>query len=193
MSTRTLTTLLALSALLNVFLATRVGSPRSASEGPANTAAALSTHASTTPHKSGESHPFIRVVDGDTVVVGFSDHSEYVRLIGIDSPEPNDPGGPECYATEATAHLRDLARSGTVALFFDPSQGERDTYGRLLAYVKTPDGTDLGERMVRDGYAREYTYDTEHPYEQVNAYRGAEREAAAAQRGLWAPKACVAS
>lgn len=191
MSIRTLTLLLALSVVLNVFLAIRADSPRPASESAANTAAALSSHASTTAYESGGSHPFIRVVDGDTAVVGFAGRSEYVRLIGIDSPEPNDPGGPECYATEATAHLRDLAHTGTVVLFFDPSQGERDTYGRLLAYVQTPDGTDLGERMVRDGYAHEYTYDTEHPYERTSTYHEAEREAAAAQRGLWAPEACV--
>lgn len=192
MSTRTLATLLTLSVALNVFLATRIGSPRASSESLANTAAALGSRASTTAYENGGSHPFIRVVDGDTVVVGFAGRSEYVRLIGIDSPEPNDPGGPECYATEATAHLRDLAHTGTVVLFFDPVQGERDTYGRLLAYVQIPDGTDLGERMVRDGYAREYTYDTEHPYERVRTYHEAEREAASAQRGLWAPNACLA-
>lgn len=45
-------------------------------------------------YKSGQTYPLMRVVDGDTVVVGFENKTEYVRLIGINAPEPNDPGGP---------------------------------------------------------------------------------------------------
>ncbi|MBP9760260.1 MAG: thermonuclease family protein [Candidatus Pacebacteria bacterium] len=148
------------------------------------------TPASTTSeHVSGTTYPFIRVVDGDTVVVGVEGKSEYVRLIGIDSPEPNDPDGPECYATEATEHIKDLARTGTVVLHFDPTQGYRDTYGRLLAYIGLPDGTDLGLAMVRDGYAREYTYNQ--PYERQTTYKEAEEQATTNKSGLWAEGACA--
>jgi micrococcal nuclease len=134
-------------------------------------------------------YPFIRVVDGDTIVAGVNGTSEFVRIIGIDSPEPNDPGGPECYATEATEHLKELARTGTIVLVPDQTQGSRDKYGRLLAYVELPDGTDLGEAMVRDGYAREFTYDR--PYDRRGTYVAAEKEAIVTEAGLWSADTCI--
>lgn len=133
-------------------------------------------------------YPLIRVIDGDTIAVLINNQEQHVRLIGIDAPEPNDPGGPECYAEEATRHLRDLARTGVVTLVFDASQGERDMYERLLAYVEYPQGTDLGEAMLRNGYATEYTYDK--PYDRVELYRAAEAEAVETQSGLWSDEAC---
>jgi len=137
---------------------------------------------------SGESYPLMRIVDGDTMIVGFSGTTEYVRLIGIDSPEQHDPGGVECYATEATAHMQELAQTGLVVLHFDESQGTRDSYGRLLAYVELPDGTDLGEMMLADGYAREFTYAA--AYERQSTYKAAEASAIENQTGLWADTAC---
>jgi endonuclease YncB( thermonuclease family) len=138
--------------------------------------------------ESGQSYPLMRIVDGDTVIVGYNGTTEYVRLIGIDSPEQHDPGGAECYATEATSHLQELAQTGLVILNFDASQGNRDSYGRLLAYVELPDGTDLGESMLRDGYAREFTYAA--GYERQAAYKSAEATAMQEQNGLWADDVC---
>jgi micrococcal nuclease len=139
-------------------------------------------------YESGASYPLIRVVDGDTITVGSNARTEYVRLIGINAPEPNDPGGPECYAAQATAHLRELLTSGTVVLDFDPTQDQRDMYGRLLAYVTLPDGTDVGEEMLRDGFAHEYTYDK--PYTRLETYKASEADAVAHERGLWSAGVC---
>ena len=139
-------------------------------------------------YESGHTYPLMRIVDGDTIIVGFENATEYVRLIGIDAPEPNDPGGPECYATESTAHLQELARTGLVVLTFDESQGMYDSYGRLLAYVEMPDGTDLGYQMLADGYAHEFTYRS--AYERQVSYMSAEDEALASEKGLWSPTAC---
>ncbi len=189
MKKSTLTTALILSLTLNVLLYHQLSQKDSPINDPgsnAPTKVITEVEPPTLP-RSG-SYPFIRVVDGDTITVGIEGRTEFVRLIGIDSPEPNDPGGAECYANEATNHMRELTRTGTVALYFDESQGTRDTYGRLLAYVELPDGTDIGAAMVRDGYAREYTYDER--YERANVYRAAELEAIEAERGLWAPSAC---
>ena len=138
--------------------------------------------------ESGKSYPLMRVVDGDTIVVGFEKQTQYVRLIGINSPEPNDPGGPECYANEATKHLQEIAQTGLVVLHFDESQGPRDSYGRLLAYVELLDGTDIGEKMVADGYAREYTYNA--TYERQERYLTAENDAIENELGLWASDTC---
>lgn len=138
--------------------------------------------------ESGKSYPLMRVVDGDTIVVGFNGKTERVRLIGINSPELNDPGGAQCYAKEASEHLQELAQTGLVVLYFDKSQGMRDKFNRLLAYVELPDKTDLGKQMLADGYAREYTYDTK--YERQNEYKQAEKEAMTKEKGLWKPGTC---
>ncbi len=139
-------------------------------------------------YASGKSYPLMRIVDGDTLVIGFDNSTEYVRLIGIDSPEPNDPGGPQCYAIEATEHLQEIAQTGIVVLHFDDSQGMHDSYGRLLAYVELPDGTDLGEQMILDGYAREFTYHSE--YARKDTYKTAEQTAMQEKQGLWATDIC---
>ncbi len=186
MKTRILSLLLAVSLGTNAYLIARLQhttadvSPDTSQETPAKE--------ESTPYASGGTYPFIRVVDGDTVIVGIAGRSEYVRLIGIDSPEPNDPDGPECYATEATEHMKELAHTGTVVLRFEPAQGYRDTYGRLLAYVELTDGTDLGERMLGDGYAREFTYGQGHARREQ--YLAAENDARTNARGLWAPETC---
>ncbi len=138
--------------------------------------------------ESGKSYPLMRVIDGDTIIVGFNGSTEYIRLIGIDSPELNDPGGAQCYAKEASEHLQKLAQTGLVVLYFDKSQGMRDKFNRLLAYVELPDKTDLGKQMIADGYAREYTYNTK--YDRQDEYKSAEREAMTKERGLWKPNTC---
>jgi micrococcal nuclease len=193
MTTRLLATALVLSLTLNVVLVVQHwpsddGAPQgtttsTSAEGPA------ATDGRTAAYESGKQYPFMRVVDGDTIVVGVDGSTEYVRLIGIDTAEMNDPGGPQCYAEQATAHLRDLLSTGTVVLTFDATQGMRDKYGRLLAYVELPNGTDLNETMLRDGYAQEYTYNA--PYVRQAAYKAAEADAMDHERGLWAPSACA--
>jgi len=178
---------LALSLLLNAILTYNMAHTPDLAAAPTEEPGATSTESES--YESGQTYPLMRVVDGDTITVGFNGHTEYVRLIGLDTPEPNDPGGPECYASEATTHLRELAQTGTVILVFDASQGTRDRYGRLLAYVELPDGTDLATTMIRDGYAHEYTYAK--PYARQAVYREAENEAVQAERGLWSPETCT--
>jgi endonuclease YncB( thermonuclease family) len=138
--------------------------------------------------ESGKTYPLMRIIDGDTIIVGFNGTTEYVRLIGIDSPEPNDPGGPECFAQEATSQLQTLAQTGLVVLHFDESQGMRDSYGRLLAYVELLDGTDLGKQMITNGYAHEYTFHAN--YARQNDYLQAETTARESFRGLWEENVC---
>ena len=183
MGKRYLVLLLALSVVSNIVLVDMLLRER------AQRAVDTSVHEkSAVPFPERGEYPFIRVVDGDTITVGWEGDIEYVRLIGIDAPEPNDPGGPECYATESTEHLRSLLETGTVLLVFDESQGLRDKYNRILAYVERPDGVDVGLTMAADGYAREYTYDE--AYVRQEAYRQAEQNAALMQRGLWGVATC---
>ncbi|MCG2809546.1 MAG: thermonuclease family protein, partial [Candidatus Portnoybacteria bacterium] len=52
----------------------------------------------------------IRIVDGDTIEVKFSDNTiEKARLIGIDTPETVDPRkSVECFGKEASAKMKEL-------------------------------------------------------------------------------------
>jgi micrococcal nuclease len=133
----------------------------------------------------------INVVDGDTVDVQLEDgRTERLRLIGIDTPEIVDSRTPvQCFGREASAHAHALLDGQAVGLEFDPSQGERDIYGRLLAYVWLSDGRNLGEVMIAGGFAHEYTYDQ--PYAYVDAFRAAQDLAITNQAGLWSPATCA--
>lgn len=120
--------------------------------------------------------PATRVIDGDTFTLG----SERVRLWGIDAPE----GRQVCQ--DAVGHgfsCGDVARERLIALIggrsVDCRQRSRDGYGRMVAQCSVA-GRDLGEAMVRAGWAVEYRQFSQ------GAYAAAERDARTAKRGLWA-------
>ncbi len=130
-----------------------------------------------------------RVVDGDTFKVASGEALLTVRIIGINTPETKDPRkGVECFGEEASEQLTNRIHEKTVILSSDPSQAERDRYGRLLRYVTLQDGTDVGEELIRNGYAYEYTYNT--PYLKQEIYKNAQADAQETQQGLWAPDIC---
>jgi micrococcal nuclease len=126
-----------------------------------------------------------RVVDGDTLVVRVGGREERVRLIGIDTPESVKPDAPvECGGTAAARALeRRVPEDGRVQLISDPTQDRRDRFGRLLRYVETRGGTDLGRAQIRDGWAEVFVFEDE-PFRRVDAYRAAERRAAEDGRGV---------
>ena len=133
-------------------------------------------------------YPVVDVVDGDTLKVNAPERIT-IRVIGIDTPETVDPRQPvQCFGSEASARAHELLDGTDVYLESDPTQGDLDRYGRTLAYVWLPDGRSLGETLIAEGYAHEYTYDT--PYEYQADYNAAEAAARDAERGLWAPDAC---
>lgn len=129
-------------------------------------------------------------VDGDTLRVRDADGKRLsVRLLGVDAPESSKTrrGYAEKFGREAKDFLAaSLSGVTSVTLEFDAPQGRSDKYGRLLAYVWLPDGTCLNERLVAYGYAWEYTYRA--PYRLRDVLLRAQAEAAAADRGLWAPE-----
>jgi micrococcal nuclease len=127
----------------------------------------------------------VRVVDGDTIVVGVAGRQERVRLIGIDTPESVKPGTPiECFGKEASGHLASLLPEGTAVRLVGDVE-PRDRYGRLLAYVyREPDGLFVNAVMARDGFAEPLTIPP-------NVAHSGELAAAAhsardSRRGLWA-------
>ena len=109
----------------------------------------------------------VEVVDGDTIVVTVGGRRDRVRILGIDTPEAGN-----CLAREATRETRRLALSRTVELHHDESQRRRDRFGRRLAYVRLPDGRDLGFQLVARGLARAFVVNE--PFERLETYRRAE-------------------
>ena len=98
----------------------------------------------------------VHVVDGDTVDVSTGDR---IRIIGIDTPERG-----ECGYEAAADHLRSLV-ADTGVILVPGAPDDVDRYGRLLRYVDTSGGTDVGLAQItgqraiarydsRDGYGR---------------------------------------
>lgn len=133
--------------------------------------------------------PIVRVIDGDTVEVLINDKQEKVRVIGVNAPESVDPRkGVECFGREASERAKSLLLNKKVHLESDPTQADRDKYGRLLRYVFMQDGIDFGLTMIKEGYAYEYTYDV--PYKYQKEYQKAQKDAEDFKFGLWADGAC---
>ena len=138
------------------------------------------------------------VADGDTVDVRFGNGStDTVRLLGVDTPEvhvavdpaeyegvPDTAAGRRCLERwgEAASTLASEQLSGAVTLRLDPMSDGRGSYGRLLAYVALPNGTDFNALLLRRGYARHY----ESSFGRADRYATLEAEARDAGRGLWA-------
>jgi micrococcal nuclease len=65
-------------------------------------------------------------------------------------------------------------------------QDRSDKYNRTLAYLYLADGTFVNLEMIRQGYAHAYV---KYPFREQSRFRAAEREARAAERGLWSDSA----
>lgn len=161
---------------------------------------ALSPIANTAPATSAESHapqetqnhtfyPVEKVVDGDTLDVLVNGASVRIRLIGVDTPETVDSRKTvQCFGKEASEKASSLLSSKSIRLEYDASQGERDKYNRLLAYVFLEDGTNVNQHMIAEGYAHEHTYNV--PYKYQDSFKRAEESARTSNKGLWSPTTC---
>ncbi len=130
------------------------------------------------------------VTDGDTFRTFVNGKSEAIRLIGVDTPETVHPTKDvQCLGKEAGLYAEAVLGGKKIRLEQDPTQGERDKYGRLLAYAFLEDGTDVGRLLLEQGYAYEYTYNI--PYKYQLEYKRAQRDASNSKRGLWADDACA--
>ena len=112
-------------------------------------------------------------VDGDTLRVG----GQRIRLIGIDAPElsqscRDEHGRHWLCGSEAHARLRSLVGLGLV----ECTSSSADRYGRPLAVCSAGTVPDIGEAMVRAGYAVSFM---------SPRYWLAELEARYHKRGLW--------
>lgn len=133
----------------------------------------------------------IYVVDGDTVQVNMAGSGEErLRFIGVDTPEftrgKNDP-----YGKEASDYTKSKLEGQQIWLELDV--GERDQYGRMLAYVwleKPVSFTDdeirakmFNAKLLLEGYAQIMTVPPNVKY--AEQFRLFQHEARNANKGLW--------
>jgi micrococcal nuclease len=150
----------------------------------------LVSSAKATYYKPVDYFKVTKVVDGDTLDISYFGKTERIRLIGINTPEVVDPRRPvECFGKEASAEARKLLEGKLVRIASDPTQDNRDKYGRLLRYVTTQDGLFYNLEIIKRGFAYEYTYLV--PYKYQKDFKTAQSTAQTGKLGLWADKACV--
>jgi micrococcal nuclease len=129
----------------------------------------------------------VRVIDGDTIHVRVAPRRiEKVRYIGVNAPEIPHPrvrgwreGGPEALEVN-----RRLVGGKDARLELDLRN--RDSYGRLLAYVRVRRSgrwVMANAEMVRRGFAQVMTIPPNVRHQAL--FLQLQREARAARRGLW--------
>jgi len=127
-----------------------------------------------------ETATVVKITDGDTIRVDRGHGSEPLRYIGMNAPEPNQPGG-----TEATAANAVLVSVGTeVVLERDVSNV--DKYDRLLRYVWLHDGDSwllVNLELVQAGVARAVAYPPDTKYQEALAE--AQTAAKVSKLGVW--------
>jgi endonuclease YncB( thermonuclease family) len=116
-----------------------------------------------------------KIYDGDTITL---EDGTRVRLWGIDAPELRQA----CQDGKgATYQCGEKARAALAAAIggrpVDCEYRDRDRYGRLVAQCSAG-GEDIGEALVRGGWAVAYTRFTDR-------YAPIEAEARRAGRGIW--------
>jgi len=102
-----------------------------------------------------------------------------IRLHGIDTPETRQTCQRDeidwLCGQEASKTLREYVGSADLRC----ERLDTDRYGRMVAKCFKPNGTDIGEWMVNNGWALAYQ-------QYSKDYVDEEAEAKAVERGLWA-------
>ena len=117
----------------------------------------------------------LRVKDGDTLITAGGSH---VRLLCVDAPEADQPGG-EVAARTLAAIVKNGASVRT---------RDKDNYGRALAIVytrKEGDRVAINEEMLRRGHAWVFRRFADDCGLSRRSLCAAEDDARAARRGLW--------
>ncbi|KZD09101.1 thermonuclease family protein [Oceanibaculum pacificum] len=124
----------------------------------------------------------VAIVDGDTLML---ETGREVRLVGLQAPKL--PLGrrnfqPWPLAEEAKAALAELALNRRLTLSYGGAR--QDRHGRLLAHLhRAEDGLWIQGEMLRRGLARVYSFPDNRAL--VAEMLALEREARAAERGIW--------
>lgn len=130
---------------------------------------------------AGDYHSVTRIVRGDAIEV---EGVGTVRLLGIETPDGKSPK--EIYGVHgqrAVSFIQKALLGQDVRLEPETPGGSRkDDAGQTPAYVYTRDGTLINGEMLKQGLA--FVSPTEQ-FRLANDFRGFEREAMQAMRGVW--------
>lgn len=114
----------------------------------------------------------VGVTDGDTFTVVNKDNLQLkIRIWGIDAPEKGQD-----YGNKAKQVLSDYIYGKEIVIDVQ----SRDSWGRYISYVFTPEGKDISLIMLNEGMAWHFT-----KYDSTEEYHRAEEEARAKRIGLW--------
>lgn len=132
--------------------------------------------------KEGQAIAVVEVVDGDTVKLA---DGRQVRLVGTQAPKlalgrPNFTPWP--LGEESKRALEGLVQSRAVTLHYGGAR--QDRHRRALAHLVREDGLWIQGRMLKEGWARVYTFADNRAA--APALLALEGEARAAKRGIWA-------
>jgi len=145
-----------------VLIPTRAPTPSASSTAKPETPTAASDGTASIPAE------FTSIIDGDTVETSVGT----VRIIGIDTPERG-----ECGHDEASASIGRLLVGGApITLSLPPGENDRDAHGRLIRYVTTATGDDIGLVQLEAGHAvaRYDSHDGYPAHPKEEAYRAAQ-------------------
>lgn len=122
--------------------------------------------------------------DGDTISIDMDGQIEKIRLIGVDTPETQDPRkAVQCFGKAASQFTKELIGNDPVRLEADDLSTNRDRYDRLLRYVYIPDGRLVNEEIIKQGYGFAYT---SFPFTKSEQFKLHETSARENNLGLWA-------
>lgn len=125
------------------------------------------------------------VYDGDTLQL---ENGRKIRLIGIDTPEVfsrkyNIPADIKQQGLQARDTLQALLKPSSRRVQLAYGQETEDRYGRTLAHVFLPDGSNLQAELIARGHAIAFT--TPPNDRMSDCYRTQEARARQQQLGIW--------
>lgn len=134
----------------------------------------------------------VKVIDGDTVKIQLPNgNEETVRLLLIDTPETVHPTkGIQPFGPEASQFSKKLMPTNS-EVEVELGIGERDKYGRLLAYFYV-DGKMVNKMLLEKGLARvAYVYAPNTKY--LNEFEAIQKNAQQKEVGIWSIENYVTS
>ncbi len=121
------------------------------------------------------------VYDGDTLLLT---NKQKIRIIGIDTPETkHHKQKAEAYGAKAREALRALLKKHRYKIQLRYGKEKYDRYKRTLAHVYLPDGTNISNWLLEQGYAKGLAYPPNILL--ADCYRQSEARAQAKSLRIW--------
>lgn len=123
-----------------------------------------------------------KVVDGDTLQVMINGKKETIRLLLVDTPETVHPSKPvQPFGPEASNNLKERLNGEEIQV--ELGIGERDKYGRLLAYVYHQNQM-INKWLLEKGLARvAYVFEPNTKY--IDEFYEIQKLAQEEEIGIW--------